>query len=48
MFPKGGQKGECGMEQYENLEMEVVTFETEDVLETSVPDGTTPVEAPQY
>ncbi len=36
------------MEQYENLEMEVVKFETEDVLETSVPDGTTPVNGPEY
>ncbi len=26
------------MEQYENLEMEVVQFETEDVLATSGPD----------
>lgn len=30
------------MEQYENLEMEVVTFETEDVLETSRPDAYDP------
>ncbi len=36
------------MEQYEKLEVEVVMFETEDVLETSVPDGTTPAMDPEY
>ncbi len=37
MFPKEKQKGEQDMEKYESPEMEVVAFETEDVLATSDP-----------
>ena len=37
MLPKGRQKGEQEMEKYESPEMEVVKFETEDVLATSDP-----------
>ena len=48
MFPKERQKGEQEMEKYESPEMEVVQFETEDVLATSTPDGMTPVDDPQY
>jgi hypothetical protein len=29
-------------ETYEKLEMEIITFETEDVITTSPPDDTTP------
>ena len=40
MFPKERQKGEQEMEKYESPEMEVVQFETEDVLATSGPSVT--------
>ena len=33
-------KGESGMEKYEPLEMEVIEFETEDVIVTSEPGET--------
>ena len=42
MFLKERQKGEQEMEKYESPEMEVVQFETEDVLATSgTPDTVT-------